>query len=71
MNLQKIYKKIARENNISVFEVKREMQLAIDSVYDKLEEADRECLKNILFDAGAKTPDEFIKAIVKINKFKN
>ena len=33
MNMKKIYKQVAKKNGVSVAEVKREMQKAIDSAY--------------------------------------
>lgn len=35
MNMRSIYRKIAKENNVTVAEVKRDMEAAIEQAYKK------------------------------------
>ncbi|MCO5384513.1 sporulation initiation factor Spo0A C-terminal domain-containing protein [Desulfosporosinus sp.] len=42
MNMRNIYRKIAKEHGVTVAEVKREMQAAIDFVYKKIDKSESE-----------------------------
>lgn len=68
MSMRKIYRKIARENGVSVKEVKSEMQLAITEAYNNTPNDGGVIAayqRKIPRKAEIPTPDELIKYISK------
>lgn len=65
MNMRNIYRKIAQEHGVTVAEVKREMQAAIDYVYKKIDRSKNEKIMQacIPHKGGIPTTEEFIKAV--------
>ncbi|WP_304509699.1 sporulation initiation factor Spo0A C-terminal domain-containing protein [Anaerotignum sp.] len=63
--MKRIYQKIAKENGISVSDVKREMQAAIDSAYKNVRKSqtEKELLENITYQGDIPTVEEFIESI--------
>lgn len=71
MNMKKIYREIAKEYGVTVEEVKRDMQAAIEEAYKKPSKSDNE--KNMQDGVPCKgkvpTTEEFLKYV--INQFKD
>lgn len=66
MNMRQVYKKIAKENGISIAEVKREMQKAIEEAYKN---PCGDAPNDVPCKGDIPTPDEFIKhAVLKITQ---
>ncbi len=65
MHLNNIYQKIAKEYGISVAEVRREMQAAIDSAYksDRKSQTAKNAQEGILYNEDIPTVEEFIEAL--------
>lgn len=65
MNMKRIYQKIAKEDGISVTEVKREMQAAIDHAYKKNDkpERERDLQESITYHGEIPTVEEFIASM--------
>ena len=64
MNMKKLYKKIARKNGVSVDQVKRDIQEAIDATY-----LSPNLYARCIPCKGEKpTPEEFISYVVKRHK---
>lgn len=61
-NMNKIFKSIAREEGISVEEVRNEMQYAIDSMM-KENDLEAQVLRKKLFGNATPTPEEFITKV--------
>lgn len=68
--MKRIYQRIAKEDGISVTEVKKEMQDAIENSYKKKDKTLSEMVlqKSITYHGEVPTVDEFIEAIS--HKFK-
>ncbi|RPF47824.1 sporulation initiation factor Spo0A-like protein [Hydrogenoanaerobacterium saccharovorans] len=71
MSMRSIYRKIAKKHSISVAEVKRDMQAAIDYAYKKTDKSDNEQMMQESFSYKGEVPtaEEFIKAVA--DKIKN
>lgn len=67
MSMRSIYRKIAKEHGVSVAEVKRDMQAAIDYAYKKQGKSVSESAaqNKVKRKDDIPTPDEFIKHAVK------
>lgn len=65
MSMRSIYRKIAKEHGVSVTEVKRDMQAAIDSAYRKKDksESEKAMQEKIPCKREVPTAEEFIKAV--------
>ena len=65
MCMRRIYQKIAKEDGISVAEVKREMQAAIDSAYKNVEksETEKNAQECITYHGDIPTVEEFVESI--------
>lgn len=65
MNMRNIYRKVAKEHGVTVAEVKREMQAAIDHVYKKIDKSESEKImqESIPSKGGIPTTEEFIKSL--------
>ncbi len=65
MNMRSIYRKIAKEQGITVEEVKRQMQAAIDDAYLKSNKAEgvSHFQKSIPYQGQIPTTEEFIASI--------
>ena len=61
---RKIYKQIAKQHGVTVAEVKRDMQAAIDAAYIKPNLS----AQSVKRKGETPTPDEFIKHVVKAIK---
>jgi len=70
MSMRNIYRKIAKEHGVTVAEVKREMQAAIDYVYKKIDKSESEKImqESIPRKGGIPTTEEFIKSLANIIK---
>lgn len=70
MSMRNIYRKIAKEHGVTVEEVKREMQKAIDSAYKKNDKLDSEKMTQagVPHKGDVPTTEELINAIA--NKIK-
>lgn len=71
MSIKSVYRKIAREHGVTVAEVKKDMQAAIDYAYKKSDKSASEKISQISISSKNEIPttDEFIKHIVQtINK---
>ena len=73
MSMRSIYRKIARQNGVSVAEVKEEMQKAIDAAWDDPDKtAENRFMQYQVKPDGTKpTPEEFIRfnaELIKKNK---
>lgn len=66
MNMRSIYRKIAKEHGVSVMQVKRDMQAAIDYAYQKSDKSYKE--KSIQASMNCRgeipTTDEFVQHVV-------
>lgn len=64
MKMEHIYRKIAKEDGISVTEVKREMQAVIDISYKKKDKTETERILQESVESNGEIPtvDEFIEA---------
>ena len=67
MSLRNIYRKIAKGHGVSVAEVKREMQSAIDYAYKKNDKSERERVIQESFSCKGEVPDaeDLINASVR------
>ncbi|TAH59959.1 MAG: sporulation initiation factor Spo0A [Gottschalkiaceae bacterium] len=67
MNIGYIYRKIARKYGVSVEEVKKDMQDAIDYAYEKDKKSDKERIlqENISFKGKTPTTAEFINQVTE------
>jgi Sporulation initiation factor Spo0A C terminal. len=65
--MRNIYKKIAKEHGVSVEEVKRDMQAAIDYAYIKKNKLEREKVLQASVPCKDKVPEpeDFIRYVVK------
>ncbi len=65
MGMRRIYRRIAKEDGISVTEVKREMQAAIDSAYknDRKSETEKSAQESITYLGDIPTVEEFVESI--------
>ena len=65
MGMKRIYQKIAKENGVSVTEVKREMQAAIDSAYknDRKSQTEKDIQESVTYQGVIPTVEEFIESI--------
>ena len=71
MSMRNIYRKIAKEHGVTVAEVKRDMQAAIDYVYKKIDKSESEKImqESISRKGGIPTAEEFINSLAhKIKK---
>lgn len=64
MSMRNIYRKIAKEDGISVTEVKREMQAAIDNAYKNVRKSqtEKDLLENITYQGDIPTVEEFVES---------
>ncbi len=67
MSLRNIYRKIAKKHGVSIAEVKREMQSAIDNAYKKNDksESERVIQESISYKGEVPNAEELIKASVR------
>lgn len=65
MGMRRIYRKVAKKYGVSVAEVRKDMQAAIDYAYQKSDKSESEKVmqKSIAHKEGIPTPEEFIKAV--------
>lgn len=63
MCMRRIYEQIAKENGISVAEVKKEMQAAIDHIYKNNDKLERDLHESITFKGEIPTVAEFIASM--------
>ena len=71
MSMRNIYRIIAKEHGVTVAEVKREMQAAIDYIYKKIDKSESEMIiqESIPRKNGIPTTEEFITSVAhKIKK---
>lgn len=65
MNMRSIYRKVAKRHGVSVAEVRKDMQAAIDYAYQKSDKSESEKMmqKSIPRKEKIPTAEEFIKAV--------
>lgn len=62
MSMRKIYRKVAKKHGVTVTEVKRDMQAAIDCAYQKADktEAEKSIQKRVVAQSEIPTAEELI-----------
>ncbi len=70
MSMRRIYRKVAKKHGISVAEVRKDMQAAIDYAYQKSDKSEREKIiqKSIPRKGEIPTAEELIKAVAQTVK---